>query len=663
MKLLSRCFFLANILWLGSASLVRAQGCASPVQLPLAFEIFDVTATPAVRVDAMCVGRRYSFEQLTGRNIPLNLLTYGVLPGRNATYTNSVPIACVPPHQAPYIYTPTAAEVGDVTISEFANVLGSPTYYIRNVRVVSTPPPSFRVEACPGGSALVTITDTNYDSYSVPGFSPPILRNAPTIVPLPAGATSVTVIGKYNANSVCEGTRTLPISLPVAQPPLFTSLTLQGPAPGGAATLTVSQLPPGFLYTLQKEGPAGTFTDVTTVSVAPGSTSLTVPAAAGCYRLARRDYCGGSPALTLPICTLSLSGTSGQNRNQLLLSDGGTGSNYTVSRNGAVLTGFTRISGGLEDPGVVCGTTYAYRVTATLPDGRTSVSNEVSVLTQSTNPPGRPLLVASFTLNNVVELMPVLAAGLALPAGNTLRYRRSAGGQAPVDFGTATTLRPRRDSAALAELRAQPPCYSVQQLDVCQNASPTSASTCPALLTAAAADPDGTTAALTWTPFTGPNPTVPVNYILLRLAPDGAVLSSLPVSGSRATDLTPPTDRQTLRYRLQVSGGGLPGGTFSFSNVATVSRRILLALPTAFTPNGDGLNDVLEVKGRYLRNYTFVVVDRNGQEVFRGTQRGETWDGRISGRAPVLGAYVWRFQQNDEEGQRFTASGTVTILK
>ena len=86
-------------------------------------------------------------------------------------------------------------------------------------------------------------------------------------------------------------------------------------------------------------------------------------------------------------------------------------------------------------------------------------------------------------------------------------------------------------------------------------------------------------------------------------------------------------------------------------------------MPTAFTPNGDGLNDVLEVKGRYLRNYTFVVVDRNGQEVFRGTQRSETWDGNIKGRPPVLGAYIWRFQQDGEDGQRFTATGSVTILK
>jgi gliding motility-associated-like protein len=135
------------------------------------------------------------------------------------------------------------------------------------------------------------------------------------------------------------------------------------------------------------------------------------------------------------------------------------------------------------------------------------------------------------------------------------------------------------------------------------------------------------------------------------------------VTGTTYTDLAPPGDRQVARYRLQISGAGLPAGTFSYSNRATVTRRLTITIPTAFTPNNDGLNDVLEVKGKYLNNYTFVVVDRNGQEVFRGTQRNETWDGTIKGHTPVLGSYVWRFQQNNEDGEPFSATGTVTILK
>ncbi|RZL14506.1 MAG: gliding motility-associated C-terminal domain-containing protein [Hymenobacter sp.] len=128
-------------------------------------------------------------------------------------------------------------------------------------------------------------------------------------------------------------------------------------------------------------------------------------------------------------------------------------------------------------------------------------------------------------------------------------------------------------------------------------------------------------------------------------------------------DINPPTDRQILRYRVQASGAGLPAGTVSYSNVASLTRRPLLVVPNAFTPNGDGLNDVLELKGRYLNGFVFVVINRDGQEVFRATDRSQTWDGTIRGHAPVNSAYVWRLTLRDEAGQDFSQTGTVTILK
>jgi gliding motility-associated-like protein len=118
-----------------------------------------------------------------------------------------------------------------------------------------------------------------------------------------------------------------------------------------------------------------------------------------------------------------------------------------------------------------------------------------------------------------------------------------------------------------------------------------------------------------------------------------------------------------LRYRVVASGAGLPVGTLSYSNVGTLTRRPRLVMPTAFTPNGDGLNDVLELKGRYLQNFTFIVVDRNGQEVFRSTDRAKTWDGSINGHAPVNAAYVWRFDLLGEDNQPLRQTGTITILK
>jgi gliding motility-associated-like protein len=646
MRLLN-CGFLLMLLWLAGAGTARAQSCVTVNPPACTFEAIDDNG---LSVAALCVGKRVKLQPCAGRDARIynNNIYYGVLPGVGTTFP-----ACTPTNIHPYYYTPTLADVGMITISELSNEAGFSKYYIRTFRVYDTTPPPFTIAPCPTGSALVTVTDTKFDSYQVrvgSGPSQAIGRNQPTVLALPASAT-ITVTGRYAIAEACEGVSTQTIRAAAAPvTPGFVSLTLLGPLPGGAATLAVSQLPADYQYTLQvADGAApGGFRNVQ--PVAPGSTSISLPSpAAGCYRIARTDACGTSPDASPLICTLGLSGTSARNRNQLLLADAGANGfgAYSVTRNGQPITTLTAIAGGLEDADVQCGSTYTYVVTAKQPGGGVAVSNPVSITTVSALPPQQPKLVASFNLRNVVELAPLLAPP-ALPAGSSLRYFRTAGATT-ADFGTVSTLRAPRDSSGLDALRAALPCYNVRLLDVCGNASPLSAPACPSLLSATAAGPDGSAAELTWTPFSGPDPSQPAVYALQRLTADGTVRSTLPVSGNTYADLATPAD-QTIRYRLQISGAGLPAGTFSYSNLASVTRTPTLTIPTAFTPNSDGLNDVLEVKGRYLGSYTFVVVDRNGQEVFRGTQRSDVWDGRIAGRAPV-------------PGQPFVRSGAVTILK
>ncbi|MFC7668526.1 hypothetical protein ACFQT0_14940 [Hymenobacter humi] len=200
-------------------------------------------------VEAFCVGRRVRFEQCAGRNIPTALLFYGVLQGSGTTFLPS----CSPPNPFNYEYTPTKADLGTVTVSELANAVaggtGAPsTYYVRTFRVYDTAPPAFTVAPCPSSSALVTVTDAAYDSYTVQvgtGAPQAIVRNQPTVVAVPNGATSVTVRGQYAATGLCEGSATQTIApLAPAQVPTLTRLTLQGPLPGGTAALEVSQLPP-----------------------------------------------------------------------------------------------------------------------------------------------------------------------------------------------------------------------------------------------------------------------------------------------------------------------------------------------------------------------------------------------------------------------------------
>ena len=433
------CFFLLLALGLRGGAVRSQPTCALP-NPPGGCTFVAIDAATGLTVEAFCVGRGVRFEPCPSRTIDLSTgVYYGVLPGVGSTYLNAVP-ACRPPNQSPYTFVPQPANVGMVTVSELANENGVPKYYIRTDQVYATPPPAFTAAPCPGGSALVTVTDAAYDQYTVQaGAGPPqaIARNRPTVVALPAGATALTVVGRYATQGLCEGTATQAIApLAPAQVPALTRLTLDGPPPGGTAVFAVDRLPEGYRYTLQRADAALPGGYRTVAEVLPNTSAVTLPGApAGCYRLRRTDPCHLDSAFSPPVCTLGLTGRSAAGRNQLLLADASAGNAYAVTRDGQPLATFSIIAGGLDDPNVACGSTYTYRVTAQQPGGGLAGSNAVTVLPQSVVAPAPPRLVASVNARNVVVLTPLLAAGGPLPGGSTLRYRRTAGAGPPVDFG------------------------------------------------------------------------------------------------------------------------------------------------------------------------------------------------------------------------------------
>lgn len=642
---------------------------APPVGCPVPFVALD--AATGQEVQALCVGRPVRFQPGCGRVVAPNLLYYNALPGTNATPANC---DFVPAQLASNTFTPTAA--GPLTVSELTNpsmVGGAGTVYVRNFQVVAAPAPTFTLAPCPAGLVRLTITGGGYDRYVA------LLNGAPVGGPLAAGASttlaapaggSLTVVGQYLTNALCDGraSQTVPALAP-ATTPVLTGLTVGGPLPGSLRLdLSAASLPAGYVYDVQRADPGapGGWRRVT--ALAAGSPTATLPGAvAGQYRVGRRDFCRTDSAFSVAVPTIELSAAAGNNVNNLSWLTAGPVLGYTLLRDGTALTTLPAGATTYTDAAVSCGTRYRYQLRATIGSGAggaTSVSAEATVLATSALAPPAPLVLASFDLRNRLTLTASGPGGAVLPAGSQVVFSRQ-GGPADVDFVAQPARDTLRDPTDVARLLAAPPCYAARLADVCSNAASSAAPTCPVLLRAESADPDGLSARLSWSALRGPGGTgAVVSYRVLTLAADGTVLAaSAPTAALSYLDSNPPTDRQTLRYRVEASGAGLPAGTVSYSNTASALRRVRLVVPNAFTPNGDGLNDVLELKGRYLNGFSFVVIDRNGQEAFRATDRAQTWDGTIRGHAPVNGAYVWRLTLRDEAGAEFTETGTVTILK
>ncbi len=89
-----------------------------------------------------------------------------------------------------------------------------------------------------------------------------------------------------------------------------------------------------------------------------------------------------------------------------------------------------------------------------------------------------------------------------------------------------------------------------------------------------------------------------------------------------------------------------------------------LYVPSAFTPNGDGLNDIFRpfpVGIKELRY--FRVFNKWGQMVYSTNILGQGWDGRLSGMDQPTGVFVWMVQGLTRDGKLITKKGTVTLIR
>jgi gliding motility-associated-like protein len=89
-----------------------------------------------------------------------------------------------------------------------------------------------------------------------------------------------------------------------------------------------------------------------------------------------------------------------------------------------------------------------------------------------------------------------------------------------------------------------------------------------------------------------------------------------------------------------------------------------IVVPNAFTPNGDGHNDVLRVDALGIRDFQyFKVFNRWGQEVFSSANTGVGWDGTVGGQLAPVGTYVWVASGLDFHGRAVQRRGTVILIR
>lgn len=158
--------------------------------------------------------------------------------------------------------------------------------------------------------------------------------------------------------------------------------------------------------------------------------------------------------------------------------------------------------------------------------------------------------------------------------------------------------------------------------------------------------------------------TIKYGQSIKLLATGARMYNWSPVSTLNNPNISYPiaTPTEATRY---IVGGLAANGCRSFDTLyVSVDYKDNLFVPSAFSPNGDGKNDVFRVANvTFQRIVEFRVFNRWGQEIFSGAGNNVSWDGTWKGTPQNVGTYTYLIRVASPDGEVETYKGDVTLIK
>lgn len=102
------------------------------------------------------------------------------------------------------------------------------------------------------------------------------------------------------------------------------------------------------------------------------------------------------------------------------------------------------------------------------------------------------------------------------------------------------------------------------------------------------------------------------------------------------------------------------------SDTVTITQTtcIPISIPSAFTPNNDGKNDLFRpIINVAINNYHLQIFNRSGQLIFRSKNIEEGWDGRFKGQPLDPGTYIYHISISREDGNVSEHKGAVLVIR
>jgi gliding motility-associated-like protein len=528
------------------------------------------------------------------------------------------------------------------------------------VTVVDNSDPTFQVYTCIGTKVEIKVTDKTYDTYVIDfnndGTPETVIPNGNNAVAqhdyVTAGTYTIGVRGK-NVNAA-DNCKTLTDTY-------ITATNIPNPSMGNMTAVDANDLSmtfttaPHILYKLEvAQNNDATFQAYQDVYQ---STSISVPSLLldntyYCFRLNAVDACTNASHYSNTICSQDFDVDFVNGANQLhwrTATDNVT--SVEVQRNGTTYSLIPGAPLNFTDTDYDCNKNYCYEIIVNY--GGTSKSSSLTKC-------GIGILQTTFpAIDNITSIVRVgaeLTWAISDPKIDvqTFDVLRSTTGNALALYAqTTASLYTDADYDYNGGT-----CYQINYNDFCNNRSAPGIIACPMSLTGSIDDKNAIT--LVWNKYTGYNQGVNT-YQVTKYDKTGGKIGVYNTTDTTFLDYDPADNEQTVIYTITAIANEA-GVEKSISNNITIEKPVKLILPTAFTPNGDGVNPVFTISGKFVSKMTLQIFDRWGVLVFT-SDKNEPWDGTKGGRVMPESAYVWKAEVEDFAGHTFTKEGTVLLLR
>lgn len=520
--------------------------------------------------------------------------------------------------------------------------------------------PNFEIYSCANSDVTINVLEKSYQQLVIdfndgdPEVLIPSGNNATAYNDYATpGNKSISVRG-LNINSAdnCDSKVQTFNALPSLPAPTINKLT----TPDKSQIKLDFSIQPHIQYRLEiavnSAGPfqqLATLYDTTTFTVA----NLNAEVNYYCFRLSAYDVCNGFNTYSNTICSPRFNLNIQSGINQLTWTTVNTGIQSTeVERDDATHTVIPGAPNSFNDIDIECKTNYCYRVINRYAGGVRSESLQ--------------FCGESFK----IDIPPAItnASSVVTPQGLNIEWIQDPGsspdmydiliandGENYTNLGTSATLKFQHKGY----LPGGNFLYRINYTDQCDNKSPDGIVINPIHMTGTM---ENNIVTLNWTEYEGWTNGVS-EYIIDKYNLQGELYRSINVGISTTfVDDEADPNHQFVTYSIRARPNQ-SGITASISNSMNFIKDSKIFFPTAFSPNGDQLNDQFFVSGQFIVKMELSIFNRWGELMFTSSKKGETWDGTFNGKPVAEDAYVWSAEVTDLAGRTYKETGTVILLR